>query len=92
MLRGTMLSIRARREASPMADSMCASSAALNADVAGNEFAGVFKFGRGCTAAERCASDMGGFPKGVRALAAERWAGGASRRFRPSVGIELRPG
>jgi hypothetical protein len=34
MLRGTMLSISARREASPMTDSMCASSAA-HADVAG---------------------------------------------------------
>jgi hypothetical protein len=40
MLRGTMLSIRARREASPITDSMWASSAALDADVAGNEFAG----------------------------------------------------
>jgi hypothetical protein len=28
MLRGTMLSISARREASPITDSMCASSAA----------------------------------------------------------------
>ena len=41
--RGTMPSISARREASPMADSMCCSSALVDADVARDEFGGVFE-------------------------------------------------
>ena len=47
MERGTMPSISARREASPMTDSMQRFVGGADADVAGDEFGGVFEFARG---------------------------------------------
>jgi hypothetical protein len=47
MLRGTMLFIRARREASPTERQHVCLVSLAHANVAGNEFAGVFKLGQG---------------------------------------------